>query len=226
MWSLEAAAHIATVRTGRGTIVGVTADEKSRSIAVLLRTGDTSTVEVRSIDTGKPVKSFEHVDAHTEIRFAAGVLLLAEMHRVTAWRPGGRHPLYRLDGVKRSSMADLAFADNRRLAVIAGTTGFVVWNPANGDLVFDGRALDEPSELLHGIDKVAVSSDGRFAVAGDPGEQTVDVWDLRAGRRIRSLHGHAECVNAIRADAAFGTIVTGDHKGNVRIWGLDWDYGE
>jgi WD40 repeat protein len=72
---------------------------------------------------------------------------------------------------------------------------------------------------------VAVSSDGGFAVAGDAGEQTVDVWDLRAGRRIRTLHGHPQAVNAIRADASFSTIVTGDHEGNVRIWGLDWDYG-
>jgi acyl CoA:acetate/3-ketoacid CoA transferase alpha subunit len=33
-------------------------------------------------------------------------------------------------------------------------------------------------------------------------------------------------VKAIRADASFSTIVTGDHHGNVRIWGLDWDYEE
>ena len=154
------------------------------------------------------------------------MLLLAGMTRLTAWRPGDRRPSYQLDRVKHSSSAALAFTDSRRLAVIAGLTGFVVWDATSGELVFDGRALDDPAGRLSGVEEVVVSPDGRFAVAGDPGEQTVDVWDLRAGRRIRSLHGHHAQVTAIRVDAAFGTVVTGDHQGNVRIWGLDWDYGE
>ncbi|WP_433346322.1 WD40 repeat domain-containing serine/threonine protein kinase [Micromonospora sp. CA-111912] len=226
VWSLQAAACVATIRTGRGTIDGVTADEVSRSLAVQLRNGDTTTVEVRSIDTGKSLRTFTCADPHTEIRFAAGVLLMAEMTRLTAWRPGGKRPLYHLERVKHSSSADLAFSDARRLAVIAGLQGFVVWNVANGDLVFDGRVLDDPAGPRYGIEDVAVSPDGRFAVAGDPGEQTVDVWELRTGRRIRTLHGHPVRVNAIRADASFSTVVTGDHKGNVRIWGFDWEYGE
>lgn len=226
VWSLEAAACIATIRTGRGTIDGVTADEASRLIAVQLRTDETTTVEVRSIDTGKPVKTFEHLDPHTEIRFASGVLLLAELTRLTAWRPDRRRPLYRIERVKHSSAADLGFADSRRLAVIGGVRGFVVWKTATGEIVFDGRTLGEPSDPLYGIDDVAVSPDGRFAVAADKGDDTVDVWDLRARRRIRSLHGHTVRVKTIRADAAFDIVVTGDHQGNVRVWGLDWDYGE
>lgn len=224
VWSLEGADCVAKIRTGAGTIRGVTADEKSRSIAVHLATGDTTSVEVRSIDTGKVVRTFPDVHSHTEIRFASGVLLLAEMTRLTAWRPERRRPLYRLDGVKHSSSADLAFADSRRLAVLAGMAGFVVWHAATGEVVFDGRTLAEP-ELRYGTEEVAVSSDGRFAVAGDGEDETVDVWDLRARRRIRSLRGHPVRVNAIRADASFRTIVTGDHQGNVRIWGLDWDHG-
>ncbi|MET7832562.1 protein kinase [Micromonospora sediminicola] len=226
VWSLEAAACVATVRTGPGTIDGVTADAESRLIAVHLRTGDTNTVEVRSMDTGQPVQTFPHVDAHTEIRFAAGVLLMAGMTRLTAWRPGDRRPRYELQWVKHSSSATLSFTGGRRLAAIAGQQGFVVWNAATGDLVFDGRAVDDPDHPVYGIDTVAVSADGTFAVAGDPGEQTVDVWDLRSGRRIRTLHGHLVRVNAVRADSSFSTVVTGDFQGNVRIWGLDWDYGE
>jgi DNA-binding beta-propeller fold protein YncE len=91
--------------------------------------------------------------------------------------------------------------------------------------VLDGRTLDEPADPVYPTEEVAVSSDGGFAVAADEGEQTIDVWDLRARRRIRSLHGHPVRVKAIRADASF-TIVTGDHHGNVRICGLDWDYEE
>ncbi|SBT66799.1 Serine/threonine protein kinase [Micromonospora sediminicola] len=226
VWSLEAAACVATVRTGRGTIDGVTADETSRLVAVQLRTGDMTTVEVRSMDTGKSVRTFPRVDAHTEIRFASGVLLMAEMTRLTAWRPDGRRPLYDLQRVKHSSSARLAFTGGRRLAAIAAQKGFVVWHAATGDLVFDGRNLDDPEGTVHRIDNLAVSADGAFAVAGDPGEQTVDVWDLRAGRRIRTLHGHLVWVKTVRADGSFSTVVTGDYQGNVRIWGLDWDYGE
>ncbi|WP_229716193.1 WD40 repeat domain-containing protein [Mangrovihabitans endophyticus] len=120
----------------------------------------------------------------------------------------------------------MAFTTDRRLAVIAGRGGFVVWNSADGELVFDGRPLDEPSEPLYLTEVVTVSSDGGFALAGDESKQTVDVWDLRAGRRIHTLHGHPAQVRTIRADASFSTIVTGDHQGNVRVWGLDWDYEE
>jgi serine/threonine protein kinase/WD40 repeat protein len=222
VWSLEAAACIATVRTGYGTIDGVTADEQSRSVAVQLRADGMTSVEVRSFDTGRSVRTFERVDPHTEIRFASGVLLMAEMTRVTAWRPGRRRPLYRLDRVKLSSSVELAFTEARRLAAIAGRGGFVVWNAANGGLAFDGRTDRGPG---YATEEVVVSADGGFAVAGDEGEQTVDVWDLRAGRRIRSMHGHPVQVNVIRADASFSTVVTGDHEGNVRIWGLDWEYG-
>ncbi|MEU0078812.1 protein kinase [Micromonospora tulbaghiae] len=226
VWSLDAAACVAAVRTGPGTIAGVTADEESRLVAVHLRTGDTNTVEVRSTDTGKAVRTFPHVDAHTEIRFASGVLLMAGMTRLRAWRPGGRRPLYELQWVKHSSSAALSFTGGRRLAAIAGQQGFVVWHTATGDLVFDGRAVGDPDHPVYGIDNVAVSADGTFAVAGDPGEQTVDVWDLRTGRRIRTLHGHLAWVNTVRADGSFSTVVTGDFQGNVRVWGLDWDFGE
>jgi hypothetical protein len=85
------------------------------------------------------------------------------MSRVTAWRPGTRRPLYRLDRVKHISSADLSFTGGRRLAVIAGTKGFVVWNAADGRLVFDGRTLDEPPGPVYLTEEVAVSSDGGSA---------------------------------------------------------------
>ncbi|MGC4806641.1 protein kinase domain-containing protein [Micromonospora sp. DT233] len=226
VWSLRAATCVATIRTGRGTIDGVTADEVSRSVAVQLRDGDTTTVEVRSIDTRKILRTFTPVDPHTEVRFASGVLLLAEMGRLTAWRPGDRRPRYHLDRVKHSSAMALAFADARRLAVIGALEGFVVWAAASGDPVFDGRALGDPARPLVGAEEVAVSADGGFAVVANPGEQSVDVWELRTGHRIRTLHSHPVRVNAVRADASFSTVVTGDHRGNVRIWGFDWEYGE
>ncbi|RBJ09334.1 hypothetical protein DRA43_04725 [Micromonospora provocatoris] len=134
--------------------------------------------------------------------------------------------MYELQWVKHSSSAALSFTGGRRLAAIAGQQGFVVWHTATGDLVFDGRAVGDPDHPVYGIDNVAVSADGTFAVAGDPGEQTVDVWDLRTGRRIRTLHGHLAWVNTVRADGSFSTVVTGDFQGNVRVWGLDWDFGE
>ncbi|MEU5874077.1 serine/threonine-protein kinase [Glycomyces sp. NPDC047369] len=227
VWSLETADCIATIRTGLGTIDGVTADAASRTVAVQLRTGDRrAAVEVRSIDTGKPVKTFANVDAHTEIRFASGVLLLAGMTRLTAWRPGSRRPLYRLERVKHASSARLSFADSRRLAVLGGVKGFVVWDAATGGLGFDGRTCGELADPFQHIDVAAVTPDGRYAVAADTMDETVDVWDLRAGRRIRTLHRHPVQVKTIVADDSFSTVVTGDYQGNVRVWGLDWDYGE
>lgn len=227
VWSLETADCVATVRSGPRTIEAVTADEQSRLVAAKVYGRDeTATVEVWSIDTGESVKTFKDIDGHVEVRFASGVLLLAGMARLIAWRPGRKRPLYSLERIKDRSSADLSFADSRRLAVIGGLKGFVVWTAATGELVFDGRDCEEPFSPYRQIEVVAVSPDGRFAMAGDTADDTVDVWDLRAGRRIRSMHSLPFRMNAIRADASFSTVVTGDYQGNVRIWGLDWDYGE
>ncbi|MDM4777846.1 hypothetical protein, partial [Micromonospora sp. b486] len=199
VWSLEAAACVATVRTGRGTIGGVTADEESRLIAVHLRTGDTNTVEVRSMDTGKAVRTFPHVDAHTEIRFASGVLLMAGMTRLTAWRPGDRRPRYELQWVKLTSSATLSFT-----AAVALPPSPVSRVSSSGTrrrrpgVRREGRRRSRPPRLRDrqrgGVRRRNVRRRGR------PGEQTVDVWDLRTGRRIRTLHGHLAWVNAVRAD--------------------------
>jgi WD40 repeat protein len=82
--------------------------------------------------------------------------------------------------------------------------------------VWERRRLEAPPDWIHWV---SLSADGRLAVAA--GEATgLTLWDVSAGRYLRTLTGHTRTVQAaaISADARFAASASGDRT--VKLWDL------
>jgi WD40 repeat protein/serine/threonine protein kinase len=82
--------------------------------------------------------------------------------------------------------------------------------------VWERRRLEAPPDWIHWV---SLSADGRLAVAA--GEATgLTVWDVSAGRYLRTLTGHTRTVQAaaISADGKFAASASGDRT--VKLWDL------
>jgi WD40 repeat protein len=143
-------------------------------------------------------------------------------------------PLRTLAGHDGEVEAVAATADGRR-AVSGHDDGTVrVWDLANGKRVVPAsqRLWRSSQRLWHWfwgppvfrnspVHVVAVSEDGRRAVAGGRWDGTVRVWDLDTGRRQAELSGHDGPVHAVAVTADGRRAVSGGHAGTVRVWDLE-----
>jgi len=68
------------------------------------------------------------------------------------------------------------------------------------------------------VDSVAVTADGRLALAAARGE--VKVWDLTTGQELRTLRGHSEWVNSVAVSADGRLALSGSRDGKVKVWDL------
>jgi uncharacterized protein (TIGR02996 family) len=71
---------------------------------------------------------------------------------------------------------------------------------------------------------VAMTADGRFAIAGSE-DSTLRIWDLSAGRLACALEGHRDAVFTVGLSAEGRFMVSGGQDGAVRLWELDWELG-
>lgn len=89
-------------------------------------------------------------------------------------------------------------------------------------------SLTHPGGALIGIFKghagaveaLAVSADGRCAVTAS-GDRTLRVWDIAAGRVVRTLEGHTGSVYAVAITADGGCVVSGSEDRSVRVWDME-----
>jgi WD40 repeat protein len=105
----------------------------------------------------------------------------------------------------------LAFSpDGRRIAVCLGRDGVTVWDRATKER----RAHLRPETLS--ACAVAFAGDGRGVAVGTPGGSLV-ACDLTAGRRGRSVHGHAGQVQRMLFLPG-NRLVTASADATVRLW--------
>jgi len=49
---------------------------------------------------------------------------------------------------------------------------------------------------------------------------TIKLWDAETGRELRTLSGHASCVNSLAFAPSGLTLASGSCDGTVRLWGV------
>jgi WD40 repeat protein len=84
-----------------------------------------------------------------------------------------------------------------------------IWD-ANGSVVY------EFANKHHDAVDICSLPDNRIATVG---EQTVCIWDVRMGRRVRTLTGHSGRVTCVCALPG-NRVASGSHDETVRIWNL------
>nr|WP_276617578.1 tetratricopeptide repeat protein [Streptomyces coryli] len=104
--------------------------------------------------------------------------------------------------------------DGTRL-VLALTRQLAVLDPAGGD-----RTHLTVLPEQHQPTALRLSRDGRLAAIGT-NHGPIHVWDLPAGRPVRTLSGHKYGVAALSFDADARRLLSGASDQSVRLWDLD-----
>ena len=70
-----------------------------------------------------------------------------------------------------------------------------------------------------GVLSVAISADGQTLVSGS-WDNTINVWDLSAGKEIRTLSNHTNYVLSVALSADGGTLVSGSWDATIKVCDL------
>lgn len=79
---------------------------------------------------------------------------------------------------------------------------FLAYNPIGHDLA---------------VTSVAVSPNGRIIASGS-NDETINIWDAKTGKLLRTLEGHTRGVNSVKIARDGNTIVSGADDGTIRVW--------
>lgn len=110
---------------------------------------------------------------------------------------------------------NLAFTADRRLAATPDVSKLVVWETSTGKVRHELSLPEDPYIF-------ALGPDGTFAVVAGPTD-TVGIWDLAAGRCLRTMEGHRTDLHVVQMNDDGTMLVTVDIGGGLRAWELAWE---
>jgi WD40 repeat protein len=110
---------------------------------------------------------------------------------------------------------NVAFAAGRGLAATPDLSKLVVWEIGTGKVRHELSLPDDPQIF-------ALGPDGTFAVVAG-GTDTVGLWDLAAGRCLRTMEGHRTDLHVVQLNDDGTLLVTVDIGGGLRAWELAWE---
>ena len=79
---------------------------------------------------------------------------------------------------------------------------FLAYNPIGHDL---------------GVTSVAVSPNGNIIASGS-NDETINIWDAKTGKLLRTLEGHTRGVNSVKIARDGYTVVSGSDDATIRVW--------
>ena len=111
------------------------------------------------------------------------------------------------------SVNAIALSPNGQTLVSASFGTIRIWNLRTGGLV---RTLNSVHSKKS-VNTVAVSPDSSMLASGGD-DNNVIIWDLKTGRRIRTIPAHTAAVNAIAFSRDGKTLASGSDDKTVRLW--------
>ncbi|PDQ18509.1 transcriptional regulator [Mesorhizobium sanjuanii] len=143
------------------------------------------------------------------------ILSASTDHTIKLWDVGGKR-LIRTLGVHKDMARTALFMPDRVSALTAGDDSELVQRQLS-----DGTVLHVFSSGGNGgVNKLAISPDGKRAVSGhDTG--TVIVWDLEKGTVLHVLPGHGWSVSSVAVSPDGRRAVSGSIDGELKLWDLD-----
>ncbi len=185
-----------------------------RSDLVVWDLSPLSTTNVNTV-AGERLYKNEHVFA--DLRFSPdGKLLVTVDHNgvLRVWNTTTWSLQQTIELERRATALDISH-DGKTLAIGFGRSlnseqGIILW-----DFVTGAEQQTLSAQRPMGL---AFSPDGR-TLASTSESHTVDLWDVRSGRRLRSLGGHKDLVFGVAFSNDATKLATTDADGNLRIWG-------
>ncbi|MFE7331516.1 WD40 repeat domain-containing serine/threonine protein kinase [Streptomyces sp. NPDC057565] len=119
-------------------------------------------------------------------------------------------------GVYGSGQSVVAFTADGRLGATPDGRTLRIWDTGTGRVLHSLSLPDKPWAFT-------LSADGAFAVTSGH-DRLVHLWDVRSGRRLRTLEGHRATVDHVALSEDGSLLATADQGSAVWVWELAWDY--
>ncbi|MCV3209340.1 WD40 repeat domain-containing protein [Mesorhizobium sp. YC-39] len=142
------------------------------------------------------------------------ILSASTDHTIKLWDIGGKR-LIRTLGVHKDMARTALFMPGGVSALTAGDDGEIVQRRLS-----DGAVLHVFSSGGNGgVNKLAISPDGKRAVSGhDTG--TVIVWDIEKGSVLHVMTGHDWSISAVAVSPDGARAVSGSIDGTLKLWDI------
>jgi WD40 repeat protein len=77
-----------------------------------------------------------------------------------------------------------------------------------------------PNGAEYAVNGVAITRDGRWVVSASD-DKTLKVWDVKTGRELRTLAGHADVVNGVAVSGDGRRAVSASQDQTLKVWDLE-----
>lgn len=172
------------------------------------------------LDADRPAWTLEGRPSDERLDFSPDgrLLFVSGGLYATAWDVATGELLYsfRDSGVYGSGQSVVAFTADGRLGATPNGRALQIWDTGTGRVLHSLSLPDKPWAFT-------LSADGAFAVTGGH-DRLVHLWDVRSGRRLRTLEGHRTTVGHVALSEDGSLLATADLGSGVWVWELAWDY--
>jgi WD40 repeat protein len=216
-------------KTGSPVVTGVAFSSDSTQLAAACGDG---TVKVWDASSGQELRTIAaHTHSVNAVRFNTEGTQMATAglsesqvagqlsQEVKLWDSGTGKELHAISFKFVLGMEFLAFSpDWKRLALPSDSPGVLyLWDVGTGQKLREFRDEKRMKANSPRSKTIAFGPDGVHVALGY-GDAIVELWDVNAGRLVRTLMGHAGIVDAVTFSPDGKRLVSGHRNGPVKLW--------
>ena len=193
-------------------------------------TKQTSINRLRPLDSGLNKRRKEVFDWKTKLLAGAAALMMgigaSQIYGSMRYGVFPANPVWLLSSLPSSQFLQrsldnvggvnaIALSPDGQTLVSASFGTIRIWNVRTGRLV---RTLN-PVHSKKSVNTLAVSPDSSILASGGSDNNLI-LWDLKTGRRVRTIPAHKAAVNSIAFSNDGQTIASGSDDKTVRLWNV------
>ena len=204
------------MKTFRGHTEYINAIAISRDGKYAASASADNTILLWEIQTGRAVKTFRDVNSVTAVIFSPGGDVVTGNYNgaVKIWNiHTGSHRELKNDF--RGEVLGLMFLQGGKQLVVGRKSGFRVVD-VQADREERSFGVQSDKKTIRTIETISFSLDGRYALMGS--RWSFILWDVQAGKEIRTFKGHSNTVKALSFSPDGKHIVSGSADHTMRLW--------
>jgi WD40 repeat protein/energy-coupling factor transporter ATP-binding protein EcfA2 len=232
VWNIESGEEIQTLESHTDGVyaVAVTPDGKHA-----ITGSDENTLRVWDIESGEEIQTLtDHTDAVDAVAVTPDgkhAISASRDKTLMVWDIESGKKLRTLKGHADAVDAVAVTPDGKHAISGSGDNTFKVWDIESGEEIqtFKGHTswvyavipiLKVLKDYLRSVDVVAVTPDGKHAISGSS-DNTLRVWDIKSGNKLRRLKGHTGVVSAVAVTPDGKHTISASRDKTLRVWDIE-----